>query len=202
VSVRAVSGNLSALHKLLDGEALKARMLSNAAAQALTLVMLGFRDQKDPTDTPWKPLQSRDGMILVRTARMRNSFTSRATARGFIVGSNVEYTQYHQYGTNGRRQSQTRHMVMPYASDFLMAGKLGTKRGRFISRKQAKTLSASKYGSIGVHVFSVTFAEGSGKIPERPMVPVNGQLTAKWQLAIEWSCGEVVDRAAKEAGAR
>jgi phage gpG-like protein len=108
MTVRAVSNDLTALRKLCNGEALKARMLRSASGEALALVMKGFQSGTDPKDDPWAPLRSRNGMILVRTARMRNSFTSKPTATGFVIGSNVTYTKFHQDGT---KKMKARQMV-------------------------------------------------------------------------------------------
>ena len=97
--------------KLKDagGGALKARLLKAAAAEALTQVKLGFRAQQDPSGKPWKPLKSRKGMILRKTSRMANSFTARPTDSGFVIGSNVTYSPFHQDGT--RRMAK--RMMLP-----------------------------------------------------------------------------------------
>ena len=199
MTVRSNIADLQALKKLAQPGYLYGRLATAAAGEALRLVQMGFRAGTDPDDSPWEPLKSRKGMILIRTARMRNSFTSRATARGFVVGSNVKYVTFHQDGTGGRKQAQTMHRVQPYAYDFLQAGKLGTKRGRFISRQQAKKL---KKRYVAVHSFSMTFAAGSGAIPIRRMVPAGGQLTQKWQTAIDTTCNGIMKKATAEAGAR
>ena len=203
MTVRATSNDLSALRRLCQGEALKARMLRAASGEGLRLNQLGFRDGTDPTGDPWAPLKSRVGVILVKTARMRNSFTSRPTPTGFVIGSNDEKVKWHQDGTNGRKNAQTQHRAMPYAGDFISAGKLGTKRGRFISRAQARKLGQhTGGGAIGVKSFSMTFGVGSGAIPARPMVPTGGELTAKWQIAIDSTCDGVMQKAVAEAGGK
>ena len=201
MTVRATSNDLAALHRLCQGEALKARMLRAASGEGLRLNQLGFRDGTDPTGDPWAPLKSRVGVILVKTARMRNSFTSRPTPTGFVIGSNDEKVKWHQDGTNGRENSETRHMTMPYFSDFMQVskyGKLGTKRGQFMSRKTAARIK----GSVATKSFSMTFGVGSGAIPARPMVPTGGVLTAKWQAAIDSTCNGVMKKSVAEAGGK
>jgi phage gpG-like protein len=107
---------LEELSKQLKDLQLKQRMLSAAAAEARTQVMLGFQAERDPDGIPWKPLQRRKGKILRDTARMSNSFTARPTTTGFMVGNNVEYTKYHQKGTKtqtGDVRIPVRRMVPP-----------------------------------------------------------------------------------------
>ncbi len=106
MTVRSNIADLQALKKLAQPGYLYGRLATAAAGEALRLVQMGFRAGTDPDDSPWEPLKSRKGMILIRTARMRNSFTSRATARGFVVGSNVKYVTFHQDGT---ARSQSTH---------------------------------------------------------------------------------------------
>lgn len=145
---------------------LRSRLLKAAASEALTQVQLEFRESVDPTGQAWAPLKYRDGMPLRDTGRMANSFTSKPTGNGFMVGTNVAYAVYHQKGTKGRKAAQTRMQAVG-------------KNGRFMSR-----LRAGKAKSASVGVRSLTFKAGSGGIPARPMVPEGG-LTARWRKPIE-----------------
>lgn len=102
----AVRGDFAELAKLRaklkdassggGGGALKARLLQAASAEALTQVKLGFRNEQDPSGTPWLPLKYRRGKIMRKTGRMANAFTSRPTDSGFVVGNNVFYTRFQQ----------------------------------------------------------------------------------------------------------
>lgn len=87
---------------------LKQRLLKSAAAEARTQVAIGFRDQVDPTGAPWKPLKKRQGKILRKTGRLANSFTSRPTETGIVVGTNTKYAVFHQDGT---KHMDARRMV-------------------------------------------------------------------------------------------
>jgi phage gpG-like protein len=177
---------------------LRARMNRAAAGEALSLVQRGFREGVDPEGKPWAPLKSRKGKILRDTGRLANSFTSQPTEHGFRVGTSVSYAVYHQEGTQGRKKSETRSMVRAYAADAIQAGKLGTKRGRFISRKQAKKL---KY--VAVHSMTATWSEGSGKIPQRAMVPVSSpNLSERWQKAIDKACDTALRNHFAEVGSK
>lgn len=92
---------LEALHAKVREAArggLKERLLKAAATAALTEAQLGFRESVDPTGMPWAPLKFRTGKPLRDTGRLANSFTSRPTERGFVVGTNVSYAATHQYG--------------------------------------------------------------------------------------------------------
>jgi phage gpG-like protein len=192
MSVTGDFAELAALNKQLADLTLKHKLLTAASAEGLTQVQMGFRDQRDPFGKAWAPLKYRKGtkgkraQILRLTGRMGNSFTSTPTENGFQVGSNTEYTKYHQEGTGGRKQAETRSMVRPVVGDAIQAGKLGSVKGRFISRKKARTL---KY--VAVMSMTATYAQGSGAIPIRMMVPPSGpDLPPIWHRAIEAACNQ------------
>jgi len=90
--------------------AVKAELMQACADEALSIVQLEFRRSQDPNGNSWEPLKYRDGKILVKTAIMRNSFTSQATEHGFQVGNNVPYTNTHNEGYAPRNIPQ-RQMV-------------------------------------------------------------------------------------------
>lgn len=109
MGIRGEFGKLEALRAAIRSAAaggLRERLLKAAAAEAMAQVQLEFRESVDPTGEPWKPLKYRDGMPLRDTGRLANSFSSRPTATGFVVGTNVSYAAYHQYGTKGRKRSR------------------------------------------------------------------------------------------------
>lgn len=169
MSVRGAWGDFNLLRGQMRSAAsgaLRDRLLKAAAAEALTIVQLEFKTSTDPDGQAWAPV-ARGGMPLRKTGRMGNSFTSRATGSGFVVGSNVFYTRFHQDGTSGRKQAQKRFQAVD-------------KRGRFQSKTRA---SKAKGGSVGVRALS--FKEGSGAITPRPMLPRNGQLTPRWRTGID-----------------
>ena len=128
MTVRSNIADLQALKKLAQPGYLYGRLATAAAGEALRLVQMGFRAGTDPDDSPWEPLKSRKGMILIRTARMRNSFTSRAAARGFVVGSNVKYVTFHQDGTRGHR-AHTQQRFTSSGGKFVFHAQHGTDGG-------------------------------------------------------------------------
>lgn len=87
---------------------------ANVAQAVVAEVQLGFRKQQDPYGAAWAPLKrdrarnkkaakkngkSSKGKILRDTGRLANSITGRASSNQVVVGTNVEYAAYHQYGT-------------------------------------------------------------------------------------------------------
>lgn len=71
------------------------------AHEALSLVTDGFKHERNPYGSAWRGLKYRSGRILQDTGRLRSSFTMReVTARGFRIGSAVQYGIYHQRGTS------------------------------------------------------------------------------------------------------
>lgn len=81
----------------------KAAVIDAVAAEAISLVALGFETGTAPDGSPWAPLKSRDGQPLRDTGRLMNSVaTERAvkkTKTGFRIGTNVSYAGFHQEGT-------------------------------------------------------------------------------------------------------
>jgi phage gpG-like protein len=119
---------LAKVEKARRGD-LKLAVVKNLAAEAITQVSLGFRQSRDPYGNPWAPLATRDGQILVDTARMRNSFSVTLEDQGFRVGTNVRYMPFHQYGsrvrvTRGKRKSRSKVGRLP-ARPMLPTGELG-----------------------------------------------------------------------------
>ncbi len=64
-----------------------------------------FRDQRSPDGAAWAPLaastlaRKKNSKILTETGRLRGSVTYQATATSVVVGTNVQYARYHQFGT-------------------------------------------------------------------------------------------------------
>lgn len=86
-----------------------AAVKKSIAAEAITQVALGFRNERDPYGDGWMPLKRRRGRILSKTGRLRRSFTAHVTSDGFKIGSSAHYSAFHQYGT--RRGLPARPML-------------------------------------------------------------------------------------------
>lgn len=71
--------------------------------EALSLVLEGFEDSKDPYGEPWEPLKYRDGKPLEDTTILRDSFHVKSVERDrFVVAAGVDYAHFHQGGTKDR----------------------------------------------------------------------------------------------------
>lgn len=92
-----------------------------AAVNMHRLVMEGFDEERDPYGIRWRPsLRARleGGHTLIKSGRLRQSFTWRADAKGAQVGTNVVYAPTHQFGRDGiaqRRMLPTTTGGMPPA---------------------------------------------------------------------------------------
>ena len=139
--------------------ALKERMLKSAAAEALTQVQLGFRSGIDPYGKPWAKLKFRRGQPLRDTRILQNSFSSRPTSNGFVVGTNREdkIVVTHQEGRT----------IVPKKAP-LLAFKVPGKIGKGARRGKPGWVFAKKV-----------------VVPARKMVPDKGQLSNRWQRAID-----------------
>ena len=199
--ISAKIDDLHGLQKMLNAQSARARLLRAASGEAKRLVQVGFATESDPNGNPWLPLKCRKGKILRNTARMANSFTTNSTENGFAVGSNVSYVGYQNDGTRGVQKAYTHHMTRAYTGDAITAYKLNTKRGRFLARKQVAKMMA-KQSVVQVKIMAAQHAVGSGKIPARPMVPPNGQLTDKWRTAIDTACDSAMAAMVKESGGK
>lgn len=128
-----IDGDFAALDKVIRDLAAVAQRggsgivdvaAANIAQELAAEVQLGFRRQRDPYGEPWAPLKrdrarnvaaaeqnrrtgrgrrSSKGKILRDTGRLANSLLGKANGGQVVIGTNVEYAPYHQYGT--------RHMV-------------------------------------------------------------------------------------------
>lgn len=179
VKLTGKAGAIVAIRKaLLDGTSQETRKRLNEelARESIKLVHRGFREQVAPDGTPWAPLKRQRGRqgkkkrgdrILRDWGSLRNSFTMRdASADGFVVGSSVQYAQYHQFGTQGRKKPATRVQAV-------------NKRGKFMKHSKA---AKQKRGAVAFRILN--FQAGGGKIPARPMLP-EGELPERWAKPLE-----------------
>ncbi len=88
------------------------RMCRALAEEARTQVAQGFRKQRDPYGTRWKPI-ARKGMILQLTGRLRASVSTMATPAGFRLDMPVTYAAHHQYGAPRGKLPQRQMVPMP-----------------------------------------------------------------------------------------
>ncbi len=56
-------------------------------------------EKTSPDGNAWPPLKARSGSILVDTGRLLGSISHTSTSNEAIVGTNVFYGPFHQYGT-------------------------------------------------------------------------------------------------------
>lgn len=89
-----------ALRNLGEAEFKKANKISGQILRDSAVER--FRESKDPDGNTWKPLKSRNGKILVDSARLRNSIKYKASNNGVEVGTNTIYAATHQFGEKGR----------------------------------------------------------------------------------------------------
>lgn len=148
----------------------RVQMARNLAEEARTQISDGFQGQRDPYGKSWKPLQNpgkdrRGGMILQDSGRMAASVSTRAHVSGFRIDIPVAYAAAHQYGAKAHARAGR---AIPTS-----------KRGRFISRRQA---SSAKGRSQRVAIHG---GYTHGGIPQRQMVPMNstGGLGPIWTPA-------------------
>jgi Phage virion morphogenesis family. len=216
MTVKLTGNDLPALRKLLKSpEKLKVRLLSVASGQALALVQMGFRNQKDPDGVPWVPLADKRGnhSILTKTGLMKRRFDSHPTETGFEVGSNDEKVVFHQEGTKGLHKDYSRKQA--YASSGMFVRKSGKARTtvqldaehvRTVTRANGTVMSITTKKVLTQYAVAghktLNFKTGNGKIPIRRMVPADGKLTTLWLEAIGKQCDATVARLCKEAGAK
>jgi phage gpG-like protein len=216
--VTAKGNDLKVMREFFShSEWFKQQLLQSAADESVHLVKMGFRLESDPEGQPWTPLKSRrGGMPLRKTGRMANSFTAKALPNGFLVGSNVTYTIFHQEGTKGHKQYERQQAYTKRGNlDMFVRNKSGKARittalpddkirtvtranGRVIRITTKKVLTPFEiHGRKTLH-----FIEGGGKIPIRRMVPPSGQLTPLWINGLNRAVNSTARRIFKEARAK
>ena len=65
----------------------------------LELLAVEFASSLGPTGAAWAPLKYRNGLPLVKTGAMRDSFTAYPMQNGVRIQAGVDYAAYHQTGT-------------------------------------------------------------------------------------------------------
>ena len=190
----SVRGDFAKLHKIeqkiaqiRDGK-VQTAMRKVLAEEGLTQVRLGFRESRDPYGVPWAPLQHRSGKALIKTSRLRNSYTTRPTSKGFRLGTNVHYAGVHQNGWDGRTGAWSRKQAVDARGKFASTATDGKRdaSGRFLKRSKRK--------AVGFRVLN--FQAGRGGIPARPMVPTKsrGGLGHIWTKAFHEAAATVFQK--------
>jgi phage virion morphogenesis protein len=101
------NSHLNTLLKQLDKATQNAMPL--IAQSIKTQITLNYKQGKDPTGRPWKPLapytikaklkKSGRVVMLRDTGKLRNSLNSYTTKNKAIIGYSAKYAKYHQFGT-------------------------------------------------------------------------------------------------------
>ncbi len=196
----AVSGDDDRLRRLiaafrsLASSGAQSELMADLAVEAGNQVEAGFREGRDPYGNPWKdPI--RTGRTLEDTADLKNSFSFRADARGFRIGTNKVYARIHQYGGI----IKAKHVRMSTYRQFLPGGGSSTvRRMRFVARpmlrfqievgrraftKSGRPISEKKRGTRGNALMAWVMVP-QVRIPKRQMVP-EGKLGPIWLAALE-----------------
>lgn len=162
-------GLISSLHQPLFQTVGK-----SLAEEARNLVLKGFESATNPYGDPWAPLarKRKNGTSkpLRKTGRLQNSFKGSFRGNALTVDTNVAYAPPHQYGAHFAARSQRRTL---YFGELTKGGNK-RKGGGFTRRGQRA------YNSKSVHV---TFGEHN--LPQRMMVPRDGDVPTGWVLHFE-----------------
>ncbi len=140
-----------------------------------------FATGHGPGGVPWRPLHPRTvkrkggkTLILVDTARLKNSITYRASAREVEVGTNVQYAAAHQFGATieipartqeARRRTETRKRKAADGTETVW------RKGQFakLQRTKAggfKTVRGTALETVAIGAHTIT-------IPARPFLGVD-----------------------------
>lgn len=138
MTVRIV-GDLKKLQSKL--KALQKPILQKAARQVgealASSTIRRFSEQRDPSGRPWKPLsavtvfgslsftkkgqvtkrserQARGRLILIQSARLRNSISSNVAGTKAYIGTNVKYARIHQMGGMAGRGKKVSIPARPF----------------------------------------------------------------------------------------
>lgn len=156
---------------------------ANVGEAMVTEVRFGFRKGQDPDGNPWAPIKRQrrrkgkgkgGNKILRDTGRLANSISAQVTGGTVIVGTNVEYGPYHQYGTAGHSADFSRKQAVD-------------SRGKFTSKLKGKRKAVDSR--------VLTFKEGNGAIPPRPFLPMQA-LPKTYAAEIAYVITQVMKRAA------
>jgi phage gpG-like protein len=118
----------------------------NMGEAAVDLVKEGFDKATDPYGKKWARLAIRQGEPLQDTGRLKNSWHSTFSRRGFRVAPGVTYAAFHQEGT----------------------GLFGPKHRRIT----AKTANALRLGNTGFFARSVKGAPQRKMVPDTGTLPL------------------------------
>lgn len=83
----------------------------------------GFDKGEDALGRPWEPLKTADGQPLVDSGKMRESITYDVDKENtqVAVGGNVEYLQYHEFGTKNLDRRPILQPALTWADQKLIA---------------------------------------------------------------------------------
>ena len=92
-----------------------APLMSRIGRLLKTDVQRNFRQSKGPDGTPWARLKTRAGQPLRDTKRLQNSIQFEANADEVVVGTNVKYGPFHQFG-GGPISAHTRTITQAFGN--------------------------------------------------------------------------------------
>lgn len=131
-----------------------------------------FEQERDPDGNPW-PASLRalteSGQTLTKTARLRQSITTRVTPTSAEVGTNVVYAAIHQFSGEVKREARTVTLYRHYdaASD--------TFDPKFRKKKRSNFATDHQVGPYTV------------KVPARPFLGVGpADVGALREIARDW----------------
>ncbi|MGQ3072572.1 MAG: phage virion morphogenesis protein [Ferrovibrionaceae bacterium] len=172
---------LAALSRARSGMTDLQPLLSDVGQSLVVSTQERFATGKGPSGVPWMPLHPRTvarkggkTLILVDTARLRNSITYRASAREVEVGTNVQYAAAHQFGgtieipartQEARRRTETRKRKAADGTETVW------RKGQFakLQRSKAggfKTVRGTALETVEIGAHTIT-------IPARPFLGVD-----------------------------
>lgn len=134
-----------------------------------------FEQEKDADGTPWPPslrALTEGGQTLTKTARLRQSITSRATAAAAEVGTNLVYAAIHQFGGAVKHEARTVTLYRHYDPETKFGNPFDPK-----FRRKSKSTYASDHQ---VGPYTVT-------MPARPFLGVGpADVGALRAIARDW----------------
>lgn len=167
--VRGSFTQLRALREKIAGlpsDIVKGELAQVLSGTALKLIADEFKYGVDPYGRKWKPVK-RGGQPLIKTGRLRASFSARPAPGGISIDTTVAYAAVHQNGAD----------VAPHSR--LQGGTIWShpETGRILSKAQAKRRTL-----VVEHKFSHKTYGSGFKITRRMFIPT-GTLGAIWRNA-------------------
>jgi phage gpG-like protein len=103
---------LSIEKQLADPDRILRAVSKSLAEEAVGLIKQGFRDERDPYGSPWRPKLARDGRKTLSgpTGRLKQFFPKEVDTNGFRISPIVEYAAYHQ---DPKRANLPQRMMVP-----------------------------------------------------------------------------------------